>query len=55
MTLVDFWMLCSTNGIILDLEQREQFERYIGELQYWNEKINLVSRKDMENLIEHQL
>lgn len=55
MTLVDFWMLCSTNGIILDLEQREQFERYIGELQYWNEKINLVSRKDMENLIEHHI
>lgn len=55
MTEVDFWTACSTNGIVLTIEQMEQFERYHGELLYWNKKVNLISRKDEHNVWERHL
>ncbi len=52
MDFVEFWTLCSANEIILDTEQIDQFKRFHKELLYWNEKVNLVSRKDMDNILE---
>jgi 16S rRNA (guanine527-N7)-methyltransferase len=52
MDIVKFWTICSANGIILTPEQIKQFERYHRELLYWNEKVNLISRKDEDNIFE---
>jgi 16S rRNA (guanine527-N7)-methyltransferase len=55
MDLVKFWTVCSLNGIILDDMQMTLFERYHRELLYWNEKINLISRRDSENLLQRHI
>jgi len=55
MDLIQFWTICSTNGIILDAEHRERLTRYGKELLYWNRKINLISRKDEENVAVRHL
>jgi 16S rRNA (guanine527-N7)-methyltransferase len=39
----------------LDDKQLEQFDRFAVLFREWNEKINLVSRKDIENLEVHHL
>lgn len=41
---------CRQNGLILSAEQVECFGRYASVLKEWNGKVNLVSRKDEENL-----
>ena len=51
--LVDFWTTCSINNIVIDKKQMPAFERFYNELLYWNDKINLISRKDLENIYEH--
>ncbi len=55
MDLIEFWTICSANGIILEEEQREQVERYCSELLYWNEKVNMISRQDHENILEKHI
>lgn len=55
MELTEFWTLCSSNGIVLDLKQLKQFTRYAEELLYWNEKVNMISRKDIDNIVERHL
>lgn len=50
MEFIEFWTLCSANGIVLDEQQREQIQRYTKELLYWNAKVNMISRKDEENI-----
>ncbi len=50
MELLEFWTACSTNGIVLTQEQSFLFERFHKDLVYWNEKVNLISRKDTENI-----
>ena len=52
MDWTEFWTILSANGIILDAKQIEIFKRYQKELIYWNEKINLISRQDENNLLE---
>ena len=52
MEFTEFWTILSANGIVLDLEQIEIFKRYHKELLYWNEKINLISRQDENNILE---
>ncbi|MFM7157714.1 MAG: 16S rRNA (guanine(527)-N(7))-methyltransferase RsmG [Bacteroidota bacterium] len=47
---LEFWTLCNANGILLTREQMETFERFHDELIYWNEKVNLISRKDIDNI-----
>ena len=47
---LEFWTICNANGILLSREQMEIFERFHDELLYWNEKVNLISRKDMDNI-----
>lgn len=52
MDLIKFWTICSANSIVLSEEQIKQFERFEGELRYWNEKVNLISRRDEDNIFE---
>jgi 16S rRNA (guanine527-N7)-methyltransferase len=47
---IAFNNICSANGLRLTPEQLETFERYAGLLLEWNAKINLVSRKDEQNI-----
>ena len=49
---IDFWTTCASNGIILEKVQVDSFERYYKELLEWNEKINLISRKDYDHILE---
>ncbi len=44
------------NGLHLSQEQMGQFERYVEDLAYWNEKVNLISRRDVDNIwLRHML
>jgi 16S rRNA (guanine527-N7)-methyltransferase len=47
---VEFWSICSLNGLVLSQEQVAQFERYANDLLYWNERVNLISRRDTEHI-----
>ena len=38
------------NGLVLSREQIAQFERYAADLLYWNERVNLISRRDTEHI-----
>lgn len=49
------WTACGMNGIELDKSQMDTLERYHDELLYWNERINMISRKDTENIWERHL
>jgi len=53
--LAAVWTICSANGIVLDREQLRALERYERELRYWNERINLVSRRDVEHLWQRHI
>ncbi|MGB9771944.1 MAG: 16S rRNA (guanine(527)-N(7))-methyltransferase RsmG [Candidatus Kapaibacteriota bacterium] len=55
MELTEFWTILSANGIILEVEQLKQIERFVKELTYWNDKINLISRKDIDNILENHI
>lgn len=55
MEMVEFWTLCSTNNISIQKESIDTFERYAKELKYWNEKVNLISRKDVDNILERHI
>lgn len=55
MDLTAFWTICSANGIVLDRQQLRAIERYERELRYWNERINLISRRDIEHLLERHI
>ncbi len=55
MDFLKFWTICSLNGIVLDEKQMTLIERYANELLYWNKKVNLISRKDEENLLERHI
>ncbi len=55
MTSTEIWTTASANGIILTLEQLNSLERYAKELVYWNSKVNLISRKDEENIMERHV
>lgn len=52
MDITQFWTICSANSIVLTVEQLKNFERYYNELLYWNAKVNLISRKDEDNIFE---
>jgi 16S rRNA (guanine527-N7)-methyltransferase len=45
-----FHTICRKNGILIDDEQGQQISRYVSLLLEWNKKINLISRKDEENV-----
>jgi 16S rRNA (guanine527-N7)-methyltransferase len=48
MDFIEFWTVCSANKIILSEEQMDNMRRFHKELIYWNEKVNMVSRKDID-------
>lgn len=49
---IEFWTTCASNGIIMEKPQIDSFERFRNELLEWNEKINLISRKDYDHILE---
>ncbi|MDT3741325.1 MAG: 16S rRNA (guanine(527)-N(7))-methyltransferase RsmG [Candidatus Kapabacteria bacterium] len=55
MDLAKFWTTCSSNSIVLTLEQLKSIERYHDELKYWNAKVNMISRKDEDNILERHI
>lgn len=55
MELTEFWTILSLNNIILEQWQLRAIERYVEELKYWNTKVNLISRKDIENALENHI
>jgi 16S rRNA (guanine527-N7)-methyltransferase len=55
MDYLELWTVCSANGVVLSKEQIEKIKRYVNELLYWNEKVNLISRKDYEQIIEKHI
>lgn len=50
MTFDEFIRVCAGNGVALDEGQRRCFTAFATSLAAWNEKVNLVSRKDLDNL-----
>jgi 16S rRNA (guanine527-N7)-methyltransferase len=55
MDFTEFWTICSANGIVLEIHQLESIKRYHKELLYWNDKVNLISRKDEDNLLDRHI
>lgn len=56
MDLVKIWTICSSNGIVLDADMRDNITRFAKEVKYWNSKVNMISRKDEDNIfVKHIL
>jgi 16S rRNA (guanine527-N7)-methyltransferase len=55
MELSEFWTICSANAIILDGEMMANIDRFHREIIYWNEKVNLISRQDVQNILEKHI
>lgn len=56
MDWLEFWTICSANGIVMEKNQIDDIKRYAGELLKWNKKVNMISRKDEDNIpIRHIL
>lgn len=55
MDSVDFWTACASNGIVLDERQMANITRFHDELVHWNARVNLISRKDVENIYERHI
>jgi 16S rRNA (guanine527-N7)-methyltransferase len=49
-SLLEFRRIVRTNGLAVSEEQFALLERYVGLLLDWNGKINLISRRDQENV-----
>lgn len=47
---IEFWSICSANSLVLSQQQMAEFERYADDLLYWNEKVNLISRRDTDHI-----
>ncbi len=50
-----FSSLCVKNGLVLTDLQVEQLDQYVDLLLNWNKKINLISRKDEENIWNYHI
>jgi 16S rRNA (guanine527-N7)-methyltransferase len=46
----EFQRICIRNGITLSEPQLALFSRFVGGVLDWNSKINLISRRDQENI-----
>ena len=55
LALLDVWTHLSANDIVLDKEQMDSLQRYHSDLTYWNERVNMVSRKDIDQLWERHI
>ncbi len=52
---IDLWTTCTLNGLSLEEERMGRLARYAEDLLYWNEKVNLISRKDIPHLWERHI
>jgi len=52
---ISFTNTCSRNGLSLEPGQMKQLELYVSLLLEWNSKVNLVSRKDEQNIWESHI
>jgi 16S rRNA (guanine527-N7)-methyltransferase len=50
-----FQSLCALNQLFVNETQVEQLEEYVRLLLRWNQKVNLISRKDDENIWERHI
>ena len=50
MSLLEFRRIVQANGLAVTDEQFALLDRYVGLLLDWNAKINLISRRDQENV-----
>jgi 16S rRNA (guanine527-N7)-methyltransferase len=50
-----FRTVCRKNGLEISDSQLDLLERYAGLLREWNQRMNLISRKDEENLWQSHL
>ncbi len=48
--LLRFSWICRENGLRLEEEQVSQLRCYVGLLKEWNARVNLISRRDEENI-----
>lgn len=55
MLITEFEKICNENNIHLNNEQIRQIEVYANELKKWNENVNLISRKDINNILERHI
>lgn len=55
MLITEFEKICNENNINLNNEQIRQIEAYANELKKWNENVNLISRKDINNILENHI
>jgi 16S rRNA (guanine527-N7)-methyltransferase len=55
MDSLEFWTICSSNGIVLDRHQMDNMNRFHDELVTWNNRINLISRQDLVNIYERHI
>lgn len=55
MDFTQFWTICSANNIFLDENQMENIMRFHKEMIYWNERVNMISRKDIDFLLERHI
>jgi 16S rRNA (guanine527-N7)-methyltransferase len=55
MGLPSLEVLCRKNGVYLDDLSRGLLSAYVDQLLLWNKRINLVSRKDEENIWESHI
>lgn len=52
---IQFWTISAANGIVLDQYQLKNIERFHTELEKWNEKVNMISRQDVDNIYERHI
>ena len=50
-----FQSICHLNGLSVTEQQLELLERYVGLLLEWNKRVNLISRRDEENIWERHI
>jgi 16S rRNA (guanine527-N7)-methyltransferase len=55
MDALEFWTICSANGIMLERDQMDNINRFHDELVIWNKRINMISRQDEENIYERHI
>lgn len=55
MTIQEFKSIALQNGVELSDEQCTLVERYRDDLKEWNSKVNLISRKDEDHILERHI
>jgi 16S rRNA (guanine527-N7)-methyltransferase len=55
MTTSEFLAICTANGLFISNEEAEKLAAYMDVLQKWNAKINLISRKDEDRILDSHI